>query len=76
MIFGLFGQKKKKDDLPDLLAEFIIHQQVVGHIGKAQSLQKLNRVEEARQVLLNAEQMVTSYLSQHPHEKKAHIMLA
>lgn len=75
MMFGLFGSKKKKENVADLLAEFVTYQQLVGHISKAQSLQKLNRVEEARKVLLEAECMATNYLSQNPHEKKAHMML-
>lgn len=75
MIFGLFGSKRKKENVADLLAEFVTYQQLVGHISKAQSLQKLNRVDEARQVLLEAERMATNYLSQNPREKKAHMML-
>lgn len=74
MIFGLFGSKKK-ENVADLLEEFVTYQQVVGHISKAQSLQKLNRVDEARRVLLEAEHMATNYLSQNPREKKAHMML-
>lgn len=75
MIFGLFGSKKKKENVADLLAEFVTYQKLVGHISKAQSLQKLKRVDEARQVLLEAERMATNYLSQNPREKKAHMML-
>ena len=74
-MFGLFGSKKNKENIGDLLAEFVTYQQLVGHISKAQSLQKLNRVDEARKVLLEAERMATDYLSQNPHEKKAHMML-
>lgn len=43
MMFGLFGSKKKKENVADLLAEFVTYQQLVGYISKAQSLQKLNR---------------------------------
>lgn len=75
MIFGLFGSKKKKENVADLLAEFVTYQQLVGHISKAQSLQKLNRVDEAQQVLLEAERMSANYLNQNPREKKAHMML-
>lgn len=75
MIFGLFGSKKKKESVADLLAEFLIYQKLVGHISKAQSLQKLNRADEAQQVLLEAERMATNYLNQNPREKKAHMML-
>lgn len=75
MIFGLFGSKKKKENVADLLEEFVTYQQLVGHISKAQSLQKLNRVDEAQQVLLEAERMATNYLNQNPREKKAHMML-
>lgn len=75
MMFGLFGSKKKKENVGDLLAEFLTYQQLGGHISKAQSLQKLNRVDEARKVLLEAERMATNYLSQNPHEKQAHMML-
>lgn len=76
MIFGLFGSKKKKNEnVADLLAEFVTYQQMVGHISKAQSLQKLNRLDEAREVLLETERMAKNYLSQNPREKKAHMML-
>lgn len=75
MIFGLFGAKKKKENIADLLAEFVAYQQLVGHISKAQSLQKLNRVDEARQVLLETERMATNHLKQNPREKNAYMML-
>ena len=75
MMFGLFGSKKKNENVADLLAEFVTYQQLVGYISKAQSLQKLNRVEEARKVLQEAERMATNYLSQNPRDKKAHMML-
>lgn len=76
MIFGLFGSKKNKESLADLLAEFMIYPQLVGHISKAQSLQKLNRIDEARQVLLDTERMAMNYINENPHEKRAHIMLS
>lgn len=75
MMFGLFGSKKKNENVADLLAEFVTYQQLVGYISKAQSLQKLNRVEEARKVFQEAERMATNYLSQNPRDKKAHMML-
>lgn len=75
MMFGLFGSRKKKESVADLLEEFVTYQQLVGHISKAQSLQKLNRFDEARQVMLDAERMATSYLNRNPNEKKAHMML-
>lgn len=75
MIFGLFDSKKKKVSVADLLAEFVTYEQVVSKITKAQSLQKLNRVDEAKQVLLEAERMAKNYLNQNPREKKAHMML-
>ncbi len=75
MIFGLFGSKKKSENVADLLSEFVTYQQMVGHISKAQSLQKLNRLDEARQVLLETERMAKNYLSQNPREKRAHMML-
>lgn len=76
MMFGLFGSKKKKENIADLLADFATYQQLIGHISKAQSLQKLNRVEEARKILLEAERMTKNYLRKNPHEKRAHMMLA
>jgi hypothetical protein len=76
MIFGLFGSKRTKENVADLLAEYVMYQQLVGHISKAQSLQKLNRIDEARQVLRNAEQMTASFLNQNPLEKNAHLMMA
>jgi hypothetical protein len=75
MIFGLFGSNKKRENVADLLAEFVTYQQLVGHISKAQSLQSLNRVDDARKVLREAERMATNYLSQNPREKEAHMML-
>jgi len=74
MPFGFFGSKKK--NIADLLAEQVTYQQVVGHLAKAQSLQKLGRNDEARQVLLEAECMAINYLNQNPREKKAHLTLA
>jgi RNA polymerase subunit RPABC4/transcription elongation factor Spt4 len=75
MMFGLFGLRKNKKCVADLLQEFLIYQQLIGHISKAQSLQKLDRFEEARQIMLDAERIATSYLNKHPNEKKAHMML-
>lgn len=74
-MFGLFGSKKKKRNVADLLVELVIHQQLVGHISKVQSLQKLNRGDEAQKVFLEAERMAINFLSQHPQEKKALMML-
>lgn len=76
MIFGLFGSKKKAENLADLLSEIVTYQQVIGHISKAQSLQKLNRTDGARQVIQDAERIAKNYLSENPHEKRAHILLA
>ena len=73
-MFGLFGSKKK-ENVADLLKEFIIYQEVIGNIGKMQSLQKLNRLEEAREVFAAAERRATTYLNQNPGEKNAHLML-
>jgi len=75
-MFGLFGSKKKNESVADLLAGFLIYQQLVGQIGKARSLTTLNRIDEAQTVLIEAERMADNYLSQNPHEKKAHMMLA
>jgi hypothetical protein len=75
MIFGLFGSKKKKESVADLLAEFVTYQQIVGRISKAQSLQKLNRLDESQQLLLETERIAKNYLNQNPREKKAHMML-
>lgn len=76
MAFGFFGSKKKKESIADLLDESVTYQQLLGHLAKAQSLQKLDRNDEARQVLQEAERMVTNYLSQNQRDKKAHMMLA
>ena len=75
-MFKLFGSKKKKENIVDLLSEFAVYQQLAGQIGKAQSLQKLNRVDEARAVVIEAERLATSYLSQRPLDKRAHMLLA
>jgi hypothetical protein len=45
MMFGLFGSRENKDSVADLLEEVVTYQQLVGHISKAQSLQKLNRFD-------------------------------
>ena len=42
MMFGLFGSRENKDSVADLLEEVVTYQQLVGHISKAQSRQKLN----------------------------------
>lgn len=76
MIFSLFGSKKKKDNLSDLLTEFVAYQQMITQISKAQSLQKLNRSDEARDVLIVAERIAVTQLRQSPHEKRAHMMMA
>lgn len=75
MIFGLFDRKKKRKSLADLLSEFAMYQHLIGYISKAQSLQKLNRLDEAQQILLDAERMVKVYLNQNAYDKKALLML-
>jgi hypothetical protein len=75
MMFGLFGSKRKNESIADLLGEFLTYQQLVGQISKAQSLQKLNRTDEAQRVLSNAEHLATTYVTQHPRDKKAYMML-
>lgn len=74
-MFGLFGPKKKKENVADLLAEFVTYQQLLDLMSKALSLMKLNRIEEAGKVLHDAELIAKKYLCQNPHEKKAHMML-
>ena len=75
-MFGLFGSKKRKESISDLLVEFAAYQKLLGSITKIQSLQKLERDDEARQVGLEAEKLANSYLVENPREKKAHMMLA
>ena len=75
MIFGLFGSKKK-EKIADLLEEFQIYNELMGHVSKVQSLQKLNRMDEAGQLQLEAENIAQNYVRQNPREKKAHMMLA
>ena len=76
MVFGFFGSKKKKEGIADLLAEIVTYQQLLGQLSKAQSLRKLDRNDEARQVLEATERMVTNYLQQNKSDKKAHMILA
>jgi rubrerythrin len=75
MSFGLF-RSKKQQSAADWRVGFAIHQQVLARLGKAELLQKLGRRDEARQVLVETEQMATSYLRQNPHEKLAHMTVA
>lgn len=75
-MFGLFGSKKKDKGFSELLAEYVVHQQVVGHLSKAASLQKLGRREEAAQVLTATEQMILAQLRKAPRDKQAHLLLA
>jgi uncharacterized protein with PIN domain len=76
MVFGFFGPKKKKETMADLLAEVLTYQQLLKHLAKAQSLQKLDRKNEADQVVQECERMLEHYLSQNRHDKDAHMMLA
>lgn len=76
MVFGFFGLKRKKGSIEDLLAEFVMYQQLLGQLSKAQSLRKLDRNDEVRQVLEATERIVTNYLQQNKSDKKAHMMLA
>lgn len=75
MAFGCF-RSRKQESAADLLAEFVIYQQVLARLGKAESLQKLGRHDEARQLLVETEQMAIRYVRQNSHEKLAHVMLA
>lgn len=76
MIFDIFGSKKKTKDLAGLLTKLEVYQQMIAKVNKAQSLQKLNRLDEARQILRDTESMVRSYAGQNPREEKAFMMLA
>ncbi len=59
MGFGLF-RSKKQQSAADLLAGFVIYQQVLTRLERAKSLQKLGRHDEAHLVLVETEQMATS----------------
>lgn len=76
MVFEFFGSKKKNESIADLLAEVVTYEQLLGQLSRAESLRKLDRNDEARQVLEATERMVASYLQQNKSDKKAHIMLA
>lgn len=76
MIFDLFKSKKKKETFFDLLSQVNNYQELVGRIGKVQSLVALDRISEARQVMHEAELVLSDYLNKNPHEKRAHMMLA
>ncbi len=71
-----FFRSKRQESAADLLAEFVIYQRVLARLGKAESLQKLGRSEEARQLHIETEQMATTYVRQNQNEKRAHVMLA
>jgi len=75
-MFKLFGSKKKKENIADLLEKFATYQKLIDQISKAQSLEKLNRIDEAQQLLRDAERMVIKHINQNPREKNAHMMLA
>ncbi|MGE0556759.1 MAG: hypothetical protein AB7E73_14010 [Burkholderiales bacterium] len=75
MIFGFLGSKKSKG-FHELLAEYLLHQQVVGHIAKAQSLQKLGRGQEANMLLRETERKIVAQIQAHPRDKQGHLLLA
>lgn len=75
MIFGLFGSKKGKG-FHELLAEYLLHQQVVGQIAKAQSLQKLGRGQEAGVLLRETEKKIVAQIRAQPNDKQGHLLLA
>lgn len=76
MIFGFFGSKNKKNSIGDFLGEYVAYQQIIGHISKAKSLQKLGRNEEAAQIFSNSEQMALGHCRNNPNDKNSLTLLA
>jgi len=73
-MFGLFG-KKKQETISDLLYQDMLFKQVGERLEKASSLQKLGRLDEARQVLLGTERAVEANVNQNSNSSQAHLLL-
>ena len=75
MVFSLFG-KKKQETIRDLLYQDILYKQVSERLEKVSSLQKLGRLDEARQILLETERGVKDNFNRNPNSFQAHLLLA
>lgn len=75
-MFGMFGTKKRKTTIEDLVKGFALHQKLMGQLAQSASLQKLNRHEEARKILAGAEQMCVAHQLANPNDRIANLSLA
>ena len=75
MVFSLFG-KKKQETISDLLYQDMLFKPVSERLEKALSLQKLGRLDEARQVLVETEGAVEANVNRNPNSLQAHLLLA
>lgn len=75
MVFSLFG-KKKQETISDLLYQDMLFKPVSERLEKASSLQKLGRLDEARQVLVETEGAVEANVNRNPNSLQAHLLLA
>jgi rubrerythrin len=57
------------------LVEYAAYQVVSGKIAKAQSLQKLGRLDEAKKEFQGAEAAANEYVKRNPQDKRAHILV-
>jgi tetratricopeptide (TPR) repeat protein len=74
MVFSLFG-KKKQETIFDLLYEDMLFKQINERLEKSSSLQKLGRLDEARQVLVETERAVENNVSRNPKSHYAQFLL-
>lgn len=78
MPFGLFGKKAKTQEpkLGAMLADFVLHRQVMAKLEKAKSLVKLGRESEARGVVSQIEHTLAAYTERDGGSFEAHVLRA
>lgn len=76
MVFDWFRRKKKAISLQDLIADFHLHQEVMGRIERQCSLNKLGRSAEAHQDARETVKLVENHVKDNPADKRAHFLAA
>ena len=71
-----FASKKTSATIEDMVVGFVLYQKMMEQLAQAESLQKLNRGEEALKVLASTEQMCTAYQQANPNDRAANLSLA
>lgn len=77
MLFGLWKRRRSEDrEIADILLNFVLRQDLLGHASKAQSLAKLGRTAEADDVVTAAERLAMAFIDEHPDEPRGRMALA